>query len=153
VLAVFLLTFQGGLALGSAIWGLVAERVGISQALLWAGVGTVATLAVRGLARLPDATGDVSPWNHWRMPVVIGQCLVYAIYHSPLAFIRTLLEIGAEPNALGTFGGPLKIRGTTQGRPNVFVAYQRSSNHSAKTQSALVPTGSRASIRGPSPEP
>ena len=24
---------------------------------------------------------------------------MYAIYHSPLAFIRTLLEIGAEPNA------------------------------------------------------
>jgi len=28
----------------------------------------------------------------------IGWCLVYAIYHSPLAFIRTLLEIGADPN-------------------------------------------------------
>ena len=41
---------------------------------------------------------------------------------------------------LGTFGGPLKIRGTTQGRPNVFVTYQRSSDHSAKTQSALMPT-------------
>ncbi len=33
------------------------------------------------------------------MPDVIGPCLVYAIYHSPLAFIRTLLEIGADPNA------------------------------------------------------
>ena len=71
VLAVFLLTFQGGLALGSAFWGVVAERVGISQALLWAGLGTVATLAVRRLPRLPDATGDVSPWNHWRMPAIV----------------------------------------------------------------------------------
>src|SRR5262249_56963275 len=34
-----------------------------------------------------------------RMPDAIGPCLVYAIYHSPLAFIRTLLEIGADPNA------------------------------------------------------
>ncbi len=34
-----------------------------------------------------------------RMPDTIGSCLVYAIYHSPLAFIRTLLEIGADPNA------------------------------------------------------
>ena len=33
------------------------------------------------------------------MPDAIGSCLVYAIYHSPLAFIRTLLEIGADPNA------------------------------------------------------
>jgi uncharacterized protein len=34
-----------------------------------------------------------------RMPITIGSCLVYAIYHSPLTFIRTLLEIGADPNA------------------------------------------------------
>jgi ankyrin repeat protein len=33
------------------------------------------------------------------MPDTIGPCLVYAIYRSPLAFIRTLLEIGADPNA------------------------------------------------------
>src|SRR5215470_4916286 len=33
------------------------------------------------------------------MPLAIGSCLVYAIYHSPLHFIRTLLEIGADPNA------------------------------------------------------
>lgn len=41
---------------------------------------------------------------------------------------------------LGTFGGPLKIRGTTQNRPNVFVGYQRTSDHNATTQSALMPT-------------
>ena len=28
----------------------------------------------------------------------IGSCLVYAIYHSPLAFVRQLLESGANPN-------------------------------------------------------
>jgi ankyrin repeat protein len=33
------------------------------------------------------------------MPDTIGACLVYAIYHSPLSFIRTLLEMGADPNA------------------------------------------------------
>jgi ankyrin repeat protein len=31
------------------------------------------------------------------MPLAIGPCLEYAIYHSPLAFIRTLLELGADP--------------------------------------------------------
>ena len=31
----------------------------------------------------------------------IGSCLVYAIYHSPLRFIRTLLEIGADPERSG----------------------------------------------------
>lgn len=28
----------------------------------------------------------------------IGSCLVYAVYHSPLAFVRQLLESGANPN-------------------------------------------------------
>ena len=32
------------------------------------------------------------------MPLAIGPCLEYAIYHSPIGFIRTLLEIGADPN-------------------------------------------------------
>jgi MFS family permease len=71
VLAVFMLTFQGGLALGSAVWGVAADRLGVSQALLWAGLGTVASFAGRALARLPDAIGDVSPWNHWRMPAIV----------------------------------------------------------------------------------
>ena len=32
----------------------------------------------------------------------VGPCLVYALYHSPLRFIRTLLESGADPNAPST---------------------------------------------------
>jgi quinol monooxygenase YgiN len=48
----------------------VAARSGIHSALLWAGVGIIATAALGLLAKLPDTTADVSPWNHWRMPAV-----------------------------------------------------------------------------------
>jgi hypothetical protein len=41
-----------------------------------------------------------------QMPFSIGSCLVYAIYHSPLAFIRTLLELGADPNEPADDGFP-----------------------------------------------
>jgi uncharacterized protein len=41
-----------------------------------------------------------------RLDPSFGTCLVYAIYHSPLAFIRTLLEMGADPNAPGDDGFP-----------------------------------------------
>jgi hypothetical protein len=51
------------------------------------------------LDALRAAVDDPSVVPNGRMPDTIGQCLVYAIYHSPLAFIRTLLEIGADPNA------------------------------------------------------
>jgi uncharacterized protein len=40
------------------------------------------------------------------MPLAIGPCLEYAIYHSPLPFIRTLLEIGADPNPVDHAGFP-----------------------------------------------
>ena len=32
------------------------------------------------------------------MPLAIGPCLVYAVYHSPLPFIRELLALGANPD-------------------------------------------------------
>src|SRR5436190_19508282 len=71
VLAVFMLVFQGGLAAGSALWGAVAARAGIQPALLWAGLGIIATVAVGLVAKLPDITMDVSPWNHWKMPAIV----------------------------------------------------------------------------------
>ncbi len=51
------------------------------------------------LDALRAAVDDVAAVPNGRMPDAIGPCLVYAIYHSPLPFIRTLLEIGADPNA------------------------------------------------------
>jgi len=50
------------------------------------------------LEGLRAAVGDPAVVPNGRMPHGIGTCLVYAIYHSPLPFIRTLLEIGANPN-------------------------------------------------------
>jgi MFS family permease len=71
VLAVFMLVFQGGLAAGSAFWGAVAARHGIQSAVLGAGLGNMATGALGLVAKLPDTTADVSPWNHWRMPAIV----------------------------------------------------------------------------------
>ena len=51
------------------------------------------------LDALRAAVDDAAVVPNGRMPDTVGSCLVYAIYHSPLAFIRTLLEIGADPNA------------------------------------------------------
>ena len=71
VLAIFILVYQGSFAFGSAAWGAVAQRAGIRIALVCAGIGTIGTLMLVLFARLPDSTADLSPWNHWRMPVVV----------------------------------------------------------------------------------
>jgi hypothetical protein len=85
----------------------VAARAGIQHALLWAGLGIVATTALGLVARLPDATTDVSPWNHWRMPAIVkdlrpeldaGPVLVtleYRVNHDQSeAFLEAIHEYG-----------------------------------------------------------
>ena len=70
VLAAFMLVFQGGMAAGSALWGAIGQHAGVPTALMWAGLGAIATTALGLRWRLPDTTMDVTPWNHWRMPVI-----------------------------------------------------------------------------------
>jgi MFS family permease len=72
VLAVFLLVFQGSVALGSAVWGAVAQRVGVQTTLRWAGWGAIASIGLAFIFRLPDATVDLSPRMHSRLPAIAG---------------------------------------------------------------------------------
>jgi len=58
------------------------------------------------LARLRAAVDDPASVPNGPMPLTIGPCLVYAIYHSPLSFIRALLTIGADPNLVVHDGFP-----------------------------------------------
>ncbi len=86
VLAVSMLVFQGAVAAGSATWGAVAAHVGLSRALLWAGMGAILSTVLALFLRLSDANVDLTPWNHWRTPVVgasvdlIGPILVTVEY-------------------------------------------------------------------------
>lgn len=58
------------------------------------------------LAALRAAVDDPASVPNGPMPLTIGSCLEYAVYHSPLPFIRTLLEIGADPNPQNHIGFP-----------------------------------------------
>jgi ankyrin repeat protein len=50
------------------------------------------------LEALRAAVDDPSVIPNGPMPLSIGPCLAYAIYWSPIAFVRRLLELGADPN-------------------------------------------------------
>src|SRR5574341_624247 len=58
------------------------------------------------LAALRAAVDHPDSVPNGPMRFEIGCCLEYAIYHSPLAFIRTLLDIGADPNPEDQAGFP-----------------------------------------------
>jgi len=75
VLSVSTLVFQGAIAGGSAAWGALAAHLGVHAALLCAGAGTLATTALALFLRLPDATVDLTAWNHWRVPALDGRVL------------------------------------------------------------------------------
>jgi ankyrin repeat protein len=69
------------------------------------------------LEALREAVGDPALVPNGQMPLAIGPCLVYAIYHSPLAFVRTLLELGADPNVDDHSGFPPLIAALSCSRP------------------------------------
>jgi uncharacterized protein len=58
------------------------------------------------LEALRAAVDDPDRVPNGPMPLATGPCLEYAIYHSPLAFIRTLLEIKADSNPENHAGFP-----------------------------------------------
>jgi ankyrin repeat protein len=69
------------------------------------------------LAALRAAVEDPADIPNGPMPLSIGLCLEYAIYHSPLPFIRTLLEVGADPNPAAANGFPPLIAALSCSRP------------------------------------
>src|SRR5258706_7769642 len=69
------------------------------------------------LAALRAAVDDPDKFPNGLMPLAIGLCLEYAIYHSPLSFIRNLLEIGADPNPTDHAGFPPLIAALSCSRP------------------------------------
>jgi MFS family permease len=107
IVAAFVLVFQGGLAVGSAVWGTVAGKIGIPTTLLAAGIATIVTIALAAVSRFPEGTADLTAWNHWRMPGVAGPdapglddgpVLVSVRYRVLAAhreeFLRTMQEYG-----------------------------------------------------------
>jgi len=70
VLAVSMLTFQGAMAGGSALWGAVATRAALHIALMAAGAGMILSTSLSLFMKLPEATVDVTPWVHWRVPMI-----------------------------------------------------------------------------------
>ncbi len=71
VLSVYLLVFQGGLALGSLIWGEVATRLGIRPALLMAAAALAASLVARFRYPLEVVEEDMTPSLDWPMPKLV----------------------------------------------------------------------------------
>ena len=89
-LGTYLMTFQGGMALGSMTWGFVAEHGSTGRALLAAGAGLLVTLPM--VRRFHIVQGDVPD-------------------HTPYVFRRPAPELAAVPGATENdpSEGPVRI--------------------------------------------
>ena len=95
VLSVSTLVIQGAVAAGAAAWGAVAARFGVRTALLAAGAGTVATTVMVLFMHLPDATVDLTAWNHWPVPELDSDILPEG-YESGPALVTVEYEVDPE---------------------------------------------------------
>jgi MFS family permease len=70
VMAVYLFTFQGSVAAGSAIWGIAAAHSSAPRALILSSAGIAACLLLRFPFALPRQALDLTNWNHWGKPAM-----------------------------------------------------------------------------------
>jgi transmembrane secretion effector len=73
-LAVYLLVFQAGIAVGSMFWGIAASRFGLAAAYCGAGAGLALGTLVLAKVRISVVEAlDVTPARHWKEPKVVGE--------------------------------------------------------------------------------
>lgn len=69
-MAFSILVFFGGMAAGSALWGSIAQMIGVRAALAWAAAGLLVGLALTWRYRLRGGRGlNLSPSVHWPAPM------------------------------------------------------------------------------------
>jgi MFS family permease len=103
-LAVYLLVFQGAMAVGSVIWGAVATRFGIRTALFSAGValliaaGGTVRLRLMGLREL-----DTRPSGHWPEPILVVE------RHEEHGPVLVTVEYDIDPVNARAFAGAMQL--------------------------------------------
>ena len=114
-LAVYVTVFFGALTLGSMLWGLVAEHLGLPAAhYLAAGGALVALFATRRWKLQSGPAADLTPSMHWPEPVLpagvdqnAGPVLVTVEYHVAAenreAFLAALVPLARERRRDGAY--------------------------------------------------
>ena len=113
-LAVYLTVFNGAMAAGSLAWGIIAQGIGVSLALLSGAVGLVAIGCIAHRIKLPKGESDLMPSNHWPDPLTAnpveydrGPVLIQIEYRVALAdrsaFLKKLARLSAERRRDGAY--------------------------------------------------
>ncbi len=114
-LAIFLTVIFGTMTIGSAAWGQIAGKIGLSEALFLAAAGIVVAIPLSWPWKLQKGEAmDLSPSLHWDVPRTAetisddrGPVLVKIEYRidpkDRTSFLRALDELGEERRRDGAF--------------------------------------------------
>ncbi|MEP9352672.1 MFS transporter [Xanthobacter sp. KR7-65] len=69
-LAVYLTAFNGAMAGGSVLWGIIAQQIGLAPTLVAAGAGLAGVSLLLRRVRLPAGEADLAPSLHWPEPLL-----------------------------------------------------------------------------------
>ncbi len=113
VLSIYMIIFQGAIALGSVVWGTLAARTSLRIAFIASGATMLAgSLAGRSWFRLSARAPDFSPSLHWPKPVLVcepagedGPVLVAVEYRVPVENARGFIEAASHVQRLRRRGG------------------------------------------------
>lgn len=72
-LAIYLTVFNGSMALGSLLWGSVAQYIGIPATLVAGAVTTLLAALIFWRIKLPVGEADLTPSHHWPEPALAHQ--------------------------------------------------------------------------------
>lgn len=114
-LAVFMAAFMGSMALGSLLWGKVADLAGTPTSLQIAAVGLVAAVALTWRWRISGfETVNLSPSMHWPAPIVHA-----GVTHDRGPVLVTI-EYQADPEQVEPFLRSLETLGRRRRRDGAF---------------------------------
>jgi len=114
-LAAYVTVFFGAMTIGSALWGFVAEHLGLESAHYLAGAAALLALWMTRRWRLQSGpAADLTPSMHWPEPVLAagiqddaGPVLVTVEYHVPSehreAFLAAIVPLARERRRDGAY--------------------------------------------------
>ncbi|WP_347614030.1 MFS transporter, partial [Comamonas thiooxydans] len=126
-LAIYLMVFNGAMALGSLGWGLIAGQLGLPVTLLIGALGLVLVSLVFHRVKLPAGEADLQPSNHWPEPLLAepvahdrGPVMIqieYRIAHEDLtAFFQAMQQVAQERRRDGAYAWGVAEHTGEQGR-------------------------------------
>jgi MFS family permease len=114
-LAIFVTAFFGALSVGSALWGRIAEMIGLPETHFLAAACAIAAIPLTWRRKLQTGTGiDLTPSMHWPAPVIThefandqGPVLVTVEYRiqpeNREAFLAALKKLARERRRDGAY--------------------------------------------------